>query len=69
MEENPFENNELCDGECCVIRYDCARYMGNVDLHRVNPYVVFNRKPCPTVCPWFITFPDERYPHKDSDNR
>lgn len=69
MEENPFENNELCNGGCCVIRDDCARYMGNVDIGRVNPYVVFNRKPFPTVCPWFLPPPDAAYPQKDSDNQ
>ncbi len=67
MDENPFENDELCDGGCCVIRAVCARYIGNVDPERCNPYVVFNRKPWPEYCPYFIGMPDERYPHRIND--
>lgn len=62
MDENPFENNELCDGKCCVIRAECARYIESVDIEQCNPYVIFNRKPWPVVCPYFISRPNDKYP-------
>lgn len=63
--ENPFKNNELCDGGCCVVRSECARYMDNVDLDKANPYVVFNRKPWPAFCPHYLPVPDSNYPAKN----
>lgn len=68
MEENPFENHELCDGHLCVIRDVCARYIGNIDIGNpdVNHYVILNRRPIPLVCPYYISIPDENYPPKDT---
>ena len=61
-----FTNYELCDGGCCEQRESCARYMGNVKLQRgVNPYVVFNQKPWPGKCPYFLRPPHPRYPQND----
>lgn len=62
MEDNPFANNELCDGTCCIVREECARYMGNVDHARVNPYIVFNRRPWDAPCPHYLDIPNENYP-------
>lgn len=54
MEQNPFRNNELCDGGCCGDRSRCARYMGNIDPESpgVNFYIILNKRPFDIGCPF-----------------
>lgn len=64
MDHNPFENNELCDGGCCPVRSSCVRFMANVDLNSeiYTPYVIFNIKPYPDSCPYYLTKDNGHYP-------
>lgn len=64
MDENPFENYELCSGDLCASKDDCARCMHNVDTDKaLNPYVIFNIEPC-ICCSGFLDRPDRHYPEK-----
>ena len=64
---NPFPNYELCDGAHCRHRDTCARFISNVDLDNktVNPYVIFNKRTFPVICPWHLSIPDDAYPPAD----
>ena len=62
MEERPFKHNELCSGGHCACKWQCARYMSNVDIPKANNlYMVFNREWL-ICCEWFLEMPDEGYP-------
>lgn len=64
MEENPFENNELCSGGQCASKHECARYMGNVDIQRAkNQFIVFNHDWC-ICCSGYLDRPSDDYPEK-----
>ena len=57
-----FEDYEMCDGRHCRDRQTCARWMMRCDWRRCNPYVVFNRRPWPHRCPFWLAIPDKHYP-------
>lgn len=59
---NPFENNEICDGAHCVEKGSCARWMMHCDFCKCNPYVVFNTRQRPDLCPYWLPIPNENYP-------
>lgn len=64
MEKERFNNHELCDGVCCIVRDECVRYMGGVDLDKVaNPYPIHNAGVW-LKCPHFLGEPDPHYPRK-----
>lgn len=59
MEDNPIQRGELCDGNCCVIRLDCARYSGNAPEGDTRP--VRRRNPWPEYCPDFLSCEQDDY--------
>lgn len=68
MERNPFSGFELCGGGPCASKYDCARYMANVDVSKArNTYVILVAKPC-FCCSAFLDRPNENYPDNGNDN-
>ena len=62
--DNPFENNELCDGKHCQMRDRCVRYMGNIDMESddFNTYVFLNLTQWRGQCPYFMDEDNGCYP-------
>lgn len=58
MEENIFDKGELCNGAFCVVRADCARFIGNTDKSKPGNYNVRTRRPWDAPCDYFLAIDD-----------